>query len=150
MYKKILVPLDGTKNDEVALEHVRRLARAVQASLTLLLLHRIAKSDDPFDRQVQLEDGWSGYRARKRAEVYLPELEESIRAEGLEVVTEFLVVEEPEADAIVRYARDNGFDLIVLANRERSPIGAFFFGNIEEKVRRRSTLPVLFVSEDRA
>jgi nucleotide-binding universal stress UspA family protein len=150
MYKKILVPLDGTKNDAVVLDHVKRLARDMKASLTLIFLYRLATSDDPFDKQIQMEDGASGYRARKKAEAYLPELEESIRAEGIEVVTEFLVVEEPEADAIVRYARDNGFDLIALANRERSPIGAFFFGNIEEKVRRRSTLPVLFVSEDRA
>ena len=65
---------------------------------------------------------------------------------GIQVNTEFLVVEQPEPDAIVKYAEDNKFDLIVFANRERSPIGRFFFGNVEEKVRRRTTLPVLFVS----
>jgi nucleotide-binding universal stress UspA family protein len=150
MYKKILVPLDGTKSDEVVLEHVKLLVQAMQASLTLILLHRIAKSDDPFDRQVQLEDGSSGYRARKKAETYLPDLERTMRQEGIDVAAHFLIVEEPEADAIVKYAQDNGFDLIALTNRERSPVGAFFFGNIEEKVRRRSTLPVLFVSEARA
>ena len=150
MYKKILVPLDGTKNDGVVLDHVKSLAQAMNASLTLIFLYRMAKSDDPFEKQMQMEDGASGYRARKKAEAYLPELERSIGSEGIEVRTEFLVVEEPEADAIVKYAQNNGFDLIVLANRERSPIGAFFFGNIEEKVRRRSTLPVLFVSEGRA
>jgi len=147
MYRKILVPLDGTKSDEAVLEHVKRLALDMQASLTLVLLHRVATSDDPFDKQMQMEDGSSGWRARKKAESYLPELEKQIRAEGIEVATQFLVVDEPVADAIVKYAQDNGFDLIALANRERSPIGAFFFGNIEDKVRRRSTLPVLFVSE---
>jgi len=69
-----------------------------------------------------------------------------LTAKGIQVTTEFLVTEQPEADAIVKYAEDNHFDLIVLTNRERSPVGSFFFGNIEEKVRRRSTLPVLFVS----
>ena len=150
MYKKILVPLDGSKNDQVVLEHVKALARELGSSLTLILVHRLAKADDPFERQVQMEDGSSGYRAKLRAEAYLPELEESVRSDGIDVSTEFLVAEEPEADAIVRYAREHDFDLIALVNRERSPIGTFFFGNIEEKVRRRSTIPVLFVSESRS
>jgi len=147
MYKKILVPLDGSKNDEVVIEHVKLMAREFNSSLTLILLHRLAKAEDPFERQMQMEDGSSGYRAKLRAEAYLPQLEESLRAQGVNVSTEFLVVEEPEAQAIVRYAKENDFDLIALTNRERSPIGSFFFGNIEEKVRRRSTIPVLFVSE---
>ncbi|MBI4963424.1 MAG: universal stress protein [Desulfomonile tiedjei] len=150
MYKKILIPLDGSKNDEVVIEHVKTLALEFKSSLTLILVYRLAKADDPFERQMQMEDGSSGYRARLRAEAYLPKLEESLRRQGVEVVTEFLIVEEPEAQAIVRYAREKDFDLIALTNRERSPIGNFFFGNIEEKVRRRSTIPVLFVSEGRS
>jgi nucleotide-binding universal stress UspA family protein len=150
MYKKILVPLDGSKNDQMVLEHVKALARELGSSLTLVLVHRLAKAEDPFERQVQMEDGSSGYRAKLRAEAYLPELEELVQSDGIDVATEFLLAEEPEADAIVRYAREHDFDLIALANRERSPIGTFFFGNIEEKVRRRSTIPVLFVSESRS
>jgi len=150
MYKKILVPLDGSKNDQMVLEHVKALARELGSSLTLILVHRLAKAEDPFERQVQMEDGSSGYRAKLRAEAYLPELEELVQSDGIDVATEFLLAEEPEADAIVRYAREHDFDLIALANRERSPIGTFFFGNIEEKVRRRSTIPVLFVSESRS
>lgn len=145
MYNKILVPLDGSKSDEVVIRHLAALAREFKSSLTLILIYRLAKADDPFERQMQMEEGSSGYRAKLRAETYLPQLEESLRAQGVEVSAEFLVVEEPEAQAIVRYAQEKKFDLIALANRERSPIGSFFFGNIEEKVRRRSTIPVLFV-----
>ncbi|MBI5571846.1 MAG: universal stress protein [Desulfomonile tiedjei] len=146
MYKSILVPLDGSKNDEVVLAHVKTLAKQWGAGVKLILLHRLAPADDPFEKNVQMEDGSSGWRAKRKAETYLPHLEHMVAQEGIKVLAEFLVVEEPEADAIVRYAEDNNCDLIVLANRERSPIGRFFFGNIEEKVRRRSTLPVLFVS----
>ncbi len=146
MYKKILVPLDGSKNDEVVLEHAKRLVREVGAALTLILLHRLTPADDPFEKQIQMEEGSSGYKAKERAKVYLPQLEESLSQEGIRIKAEFLTVEEPEADAIVKYAEKNDFDLIMLANRVKSPIGSFFFGNIEEKVRRRSSLPVLFVS----
>ena len=145
MYKSMLVPLDGSKTDEIVLGHVKTLAKQWGAAVTLILLHRLAPADDSFEKQVQMEDGSSGWRAKRKAETYLPHLEHMVAPEGIEAHTEFLVVEEPEADAIVRYAEKNNCDLIVLANRERSPIGRFFFGNIEEKVRRRSTLPVLFV-----
>jgi nucleotide-binding universal stress UspA family protein len=146
MYKKILVPLDGSKNDEVVIDYVKTLAKEFGASVTLIMLYRMADADDPFEKAMQMEDGSSGWRAKGRAEQYLPQIEQSIAAEGIKVKTEFRVVEKPEAEAIVQYAEGNDFDLILLANRERSPIGRFFFGNIEEKVRRRSTLPVLFVS----
>ncbi len=146
MYKKILVPLDASRNDEVVLEHVKRLAKEVGAAITLILLYRLAPADDPFEKQMQMEEGSWGYKAKEKAKVYLPQLEESFSKEALRIRTEFLTVEEPEADAIVKYAEKNDFDLIILANRARSPIGSFFFGNIEEKVRRRSSLPVLFVS----
>ncbi len=146
MYKKILVPLDGSKNDEIVLDHIKQLAKEFGSRVTLILLYRLAPSDDPFEKQMQMEEGSSGWRAKGKAEKYLPALQTGLANEGIQVNTEFLVVEEPEPDAIVKYAENNNFDLIVFANRERSPIGRFFFGNVEEKVRRRTSLPVLFVS----
>lgn len=146
MYKKILVPLDGSENDDVVLEHVKRLAKEFGAAVTLIMVFRLAPADDPFEKNLQMEDGASGWRAKRKAESYLPQVEHALAQERIPVHTEFLVVEQPEADAIVKYAEEKDHDLIVFANRERSPIGRFFFGNIEEKVRRRTTLPVLFVS----
>jgi nucleotide-binding universal stress UspA family protein len=146
MYKKILVPLDGSTNDNIVLEHVKKLAKEFGSTVTLILLYRMTPSDDPFEKQMQMEDGSSGWRAKAKAEKYLPELQKALANEGIQVNTEFLVTEEPEPNAIVNYAENNNFDLIVFANRERSPIGRFFFGNVEEKVRRRTSLPVLFVS----
>lgn len=146
MFKKILVPLDGSANDEIVLEHVKRLAKEFGAAVSLIMLHGLAPSDDPFEKQMQMEDGSSGWRARRKALAYLPHLEHVMGQEGIRVGTEFLFVEEPEADAIVKYAEKHDCDLIIFANRERSPMGRFFFGNVEEKVRRRTSLPVLFVS----
>ncbi|MDQ7784154.1 MAG: universal stress protein [Desulfomonilaceae bacterium] len=146
MYKRILVPLDGSENDAVVLEHVKRLAKEFEAGVTLIMLHRLVPSDHPFQQRVQVEEGSSGWRAKSAAESYLPQVERTLAQVGIPVDTEFVMAEQPEADAIVKFAEEKGHDLIVFANRERSPIGRFFFGNIEEKVRRRTTLPVLFVS----
>ena len=149
MYKKILVPLDGSTNDDIVLDHVKQLAKEFGSEITLILLFRLTPTDDPLEKQMQLEDGSSGWRAKGKAEKYLPELQKALSDAGVQANTEFLVVERPEPEAIVKYAEGNNFDLIVFANRERSPIGRFFFGNVEEKVRRRTGLPVLFVSERR-
>jgi nucleotide-binding universal stress UspA family protein len=149
MYTKILVPLDGTPNDEIVLEHVKGLAREHGSELTLLQLHRIMKADEPYMKRVQTEIGSAGYLAKQKAEAYLPELEKAMQKEGFQVSTVFLMVENPEADEIVKYAEENNFDLITLANQERTGVSRWFFGSIEEKVRRRSSLPVLFVSRRR-
>jgi nucleotide-binding universal stress UspA family protein len=107
------------------------------------------KADEPYMRRVQTEVGSAGYRAKQKAEAYLAELEKSMEKEGFQVSTAFLIAENPEADEIVKYAEENDFDLIALANQERTGVSRWFFGSIEEKVRRRSLLPVLFVSRRR-
>jgi nucleotide-binding universal stress UspA family protein len=146
MYKKILVPLDGTKNDGILLQHIGGLARETGASVILIQLYRVVKDDDPFMRSVQREAGSLGYKIEKKAKTYLPEVEQALRKEGIEVSSEFLVVEGTEADEIVKYAEMKGCDLIALANQARTGLGRWFFSNIEEKVKRRSTLPVLMVA----
>jgi nucleotide-binding universal stress UspA family protein len=149
MYKKILVPLDGTKNDEVVLEHVQRLAKEMGAALILIQLYRVVKDDDPFMRSVQMEVGSQGYQAEEKAKGYLRELEESIGQKGIAVSSEFLMVETPEADEIVKYAEEKGCHLIALTNQEKTGFGRWFFSNIEEKVKRRSPLPILLVARSK-
>jgi nucleotide-binding universal stress UspA family protein len=56
------------------------------------------------------------------------------------------VATEAEADAIVKYAEEQECDLIALANQQSMGVGRWFFLNIEEKVKRRSSLPVLLVA----
>ena len=146
MYKKILVSLEGTENDKVILAHVRHLAKNVGAAVALMQLHRVIKDDDPFMKSVQVEVGSSGYRKKEKAETYLAKLEQSFVQDGIDVSREFLVATEAEADAIVKYAEEQECDLIALANRQSMGVGRWFFLNIEEKVKRRSSLPVLLVA----
>ena len=149
MYKKILVPLEGTNNDEAVLDHVRQLAKKTGAALVLIQLHRIIKVEDPFMRAIEMEIGSRGYKAKQKAETYLTDLEKSFGQEGIEVSTEFLTVKGPEADEIVKYAEEKGCDLIAITNQSRTGLGRWFFSNIEEKVKRRSSLPVLMVTKSK-
>ena len=146
MYKRILVPLEGTENDKMILEHIRHLAKHVGAAVVLLQLHRVVKDDDPFMKGIQIEPGSSGYIKKEKAEPYMAELEKSFLKDGIDVSSEFIVVTEAEADAIVKYAEQKECDLIALANQQSLGVGRWFFLNIEEKVKRRSSLPVLLVA----
>lgn len=146
MYKKILVPLEGTENDKNILGHIRQLAKHVGAAVVLMQLHRVIKDDDPFMKGIQIEPGSSGYLKREKAEPYLAGLEKSFLEDGIDASSEFIVVTEAEADAIVQYAEQKECDLIALANQQSTGAGRWFFLNIEEKVKRRSSLPVLLVA----
>ena len=146
MYKKILVPLEGTQNDQVVLEHVRLMAKNFGAALAVIKLHRIIKDSDPFIQRVQMEVGSIGYDKGEKAEAYLAELERSLHQDGIDVSKEFLVTTDSEAEAIVKYAEEKGCDLIALTNQQTTGLGRWFFLNIEEKVKRRSSMPVLLVA----
>jgi nucleotide-binding universal stress UspA family protein len=146
MYKKILVPLEGTENDKFILTHVRHLAKTVGAAVVLMQLHRVIKDDDPFMKSVQVEVGSSGYLKKEKAQTYLAELKQSFLQDGIEVSKKFMVATETEADVIVKYAEEQECDLIALANQQSMGVGRWFFLNIEEKVKRRSSLPVLLVA----
>jgi nucleotide-binding universal stress UspA family protein len=146
MYRKILVPLEGTENDEIVLEHVRLLAKHSAAALALIQLHRVVKEHDPGLQKIQMEIGSVGYLKKEKAAAYMAELEQSLRKDGIEVSKEFLVSTEPEADTIVKYAEKKGCDLVALTNQHGTGLGRWFFLNIEEKVKRRSSLPLLLVA----
>jgi len=146
MYRKILIPLEGTENDKIVLEHVRRMAKQSAAALVLIQLHRVLKEHDPGLQKIQMEVGSAGYLKKEKAESYLAELEQSLRKEGIKISKEFIVTTEPEADTIVKYGEEKGCDLVALTNQHRTGLGRWFFLNIEEKVKRRSSLPVLLVA----
>lgn len=146
MYKKILVPLEGTENDEVILKHVRHLAKNVGAAVVFIQLHRVIKDDDPFIKSIQIEPGSLGYSKKEKAEPYLADLAQSFLQDGIDVSQEFIVTPEAEADAIVKYAEEKDCDLIALANQQSAGVGRWFFLNLEEKVKRRSSVPVLLVA----
>jgi nucleotide-binding universal stress UspA family protein len=125
MYKRIMVPLDGSDLAQTALPHALDLCRALGA--TLLLLHvRDTRHGSPeaarrfldFTRRQHANDG---------------------------VVIETLVREGPVADAIVRAAEQQQIDMIAMATHGRSGLQRAVYGSVAEQVLRSSSRPVLLV-----
>ena len=147
MYKRILVPLEEGRDSRNILDHARELAAQLGAAVVLLRVITVLPAGHEFDRRLQIEVGSSGAKAKAAAETELNQLEQDLQARGLAASTAIVIGEEPVARAIVAYAEANQCDLILMPTQARSAIGRWLFGSVSEKVRRRSSVPVLFVPE---
>ncbi|MBW1714199.1 MAG: universal stress protein [Deltaproteobacteria bacterium] len=126
MYKKILVPLDGSEVAEKILGQVVDLARLTGAEIVLLrvALARTFPGADPTDKQVEVVD---------RAEKYLAGVKEKLEKEGLKV----------SAHVLLEHAQE--VDLVAMSTHGRTGLGRWALGSVAERVLRHSPKPVLLV-----
>lgn len=139
MYKKILVPLDGTTNSEAILPQVRSLAQ--QCGATVLLLE-VLESLPPHAASVAPEIINAGL-SQRIAEVrqYVHGIEAQMQAEGYSaqaVVRYGTVVE-----TILAVAEESGADLIAMASRGYTGLKRLIYGSVAGEVLHRSKTPLL-------
>jgi len=148
MYKKILVPLDGSKLAECALPHVEELAKGCDTEEVILVSvtervkgYRVVEgSSQPLGQRLIPE---ASGKKEKQAQKYLDRIAKTMAAKGINVSTEVLLWK-PE-EAIVGYAKQYGCDLIVMASHGRSGPSRWAHGSVADKVLRASGIPVLMI-----
>jgi len=148
MYKKILVPLDGSKLAECALPYVEELAKGcntekvVLASVTERIqgYSALADSSQPTGRRVVPE---AVGKKEKQAQRYLDRIAKAMEAKGIKVDMEVLLGD--PAEEIVIYAQHPGCDIIVMSSHGRSGPSRWAHGSVADKVFRASCVPVLMV-----
>lgn len=150
MYNRILVPMENQEHQEPALDHARALAQHAGATVILAWLVPVVASGEQFFTQIQVEPGSSGARRKEMGEAYLAKATESFESEGIDIVSRIVVTPQPPEQAIVDLAQEEEADLIIMATLPQSAVGRFLFGSVGDKVRRRSPIPVLFVSPSQA
>lgn len=141
VYTKVLVPLDGSDNAEQALLHASEIARRYHSEL--LLLH-VVTSFPP--ESVTTARGAAGDETRReeaRALTYLEQLAKPLRTGGMKVTC--AVRRGLPNDAIVKYAREGGADLGVLATHGRSGSRRAVMGSVADYVLKKSGLPMLLI-----
>ena len=143
MYKKILVPLDGSEFSECILEHVRAVATGCQVPEVVLL-----RVIEPWDRQIyEVPEDWRRdieKKAQAEIEDHLSKLADNLRQEGIAVST--AVVEGKPVDEILNYTSKNQVDLIAMSTHGRSGVSRFAFGSVADRVIRYSAIPLLIAS----
>jgi nucleotide-binding universal stress UspA family protein len=148
MYQKILIALRGNGADQALLDHIRRMAVETSAQITLLRVVGVADGGGGgLGNQFQTEIGSSGWRRRNEAEAYLSQLEGQVEGAGLSVESTLVISTRSEADEIVSYAAEHGFDLIAMPSDSRPWYRRFLRSAQDDDVLRKATVPTLFVGD---
>lgn len=148
MYRKILVPLDGSELAECVLPHVINVAKSNEGSEVILF--RVCEppvilADYPSNLKPEWEEHVKQETAhiQLQCRVYLDGTEEKLKAQGLNVTTESGLGN--PAELIVDYATKNQVDLIIVASHGRSGIMRWAYGSTADKILRSCTVPVMIV-----
>ncbi len=139
MYKKILVPLDGSDLSEKALRHATALAKSLNTQIILLHVVVFPTRDYdviPMDRSVSSE-------VMAEAKRYLEQVAGNIRRLGVTVLTH--VVPGYVADTIVDFSQSQSVDLIVMSTHGRTGAARWLIGSVADRVVHGSQVPVLLI-----
>ena len=144
MFKKILIPLDGSAQAENALGPGLSLAAAAGAEVILLRVpvHKETPSMAAaiFDF---LRPELTREEVRLQAERYLKSVRQMQM--GVDVPLKLLVQGENAASTIVDVAAAEEADLIVISTHGRTGLKRWFLGSVTEKVVRTADRPLLVV-----
>ena len=142
MFSTILVPLDGSKAAESALEQATYLAKTHQSKIRLVqACSGPISADYPIESQLRQP---VDERDRDLVVSYLESVQQRLQAEGLCVECEVLESGDP-AHKILENVEQHPVDLIVLTSHGRSGISRFLMGSVAEKLARHAECPVLIV-----
>jgi nucleotide-binding universal stress UspA family protein len=141
MYKKILVPLDGSELSESILEHV--ITITTDCKVPKVILMRVRKSLDKdvriaLDPETALELDQTYH---DDAANYLKSIAKALEQKDISVKIE--VLEGDPAKEILKYSKNNDVDLIIMSTHGRSGVSRIVFGSVADKVIRQTEAPVL-------
>lgn len=142
MYDCILVPTDGSREVERALEYAFDLARMHNATIRALYVVNAAGYGG-LPMEAALEGVSDALRDEGRSAVGRVE---ELAPDDVTVDTE--VLEGSPSQVIVEEADPTECDLIVMGTHGRGGIDRLLLGSVTERVVRRASVPVLTVQVD--
>ena len=142
MYKKILVPLDGSAFSEFSLDHVKTIARG--CGVEEVILFRVIVPIPEFVAFANNLYESAEQRAVSEAKKYLEWVSAKLKEEGIQAIVR--IVKGDAAHEILEYASQNNIDLIIMTTHGSSAMVRWFLGSVADKVLRHSSSAVLLVS----
>ncbi len=143
-YQKILVPLDGSKQSECILDHVRLIGKSCGVPKVVLLRviepfspSAIAIIGDAQAKKVMAE-------TKRAAEEYLSYAADTVRTHCAGV--EQIVVEGKPAEVILDQAKKLKVDLIAMSTHGESGIVRWAMGSVTSRVLEHAQTPMLTVT----
>jgi nucleotide-binding universal stress UspA family protein len=141
MYKKILVPLDGSELAKKALDHAEELAKTYGAEI---ILFEVIPLMPIYGSQELVIPLIVDEKQKEAAEMDLTKLAEEMKTRGHKVAA---IVKKGQhvAVEIIDFAKELGVDLIVMCTRGHSGITRWVLGSVAHKVLTRAETPILLV-----
>jgi nucleotide-binding universal stress UspA family protein len=141
MYKKILVPLDGSELAKKALDHIEPLAKILDAEI---FLFQVVPFMPIYGSPELVTPLIIDEKQKESAEEYLANLSEELKKRGFKVTT-MVKTGQQVAMEIIDFAQENGVDLIVMCTHGRSGITRWVLGSTTHKVLVRAETPILLI-----
>jgi nucleotide-binding universal stress UspA family protein len=134
VFKKIIVPLDGSEIAEAILPFVEEIATHTSAEIVLVTaIQQVGVWDAALTLQVLDREDAS-------AVAYLTEQSKKVAGKQ-----RCCVLRGDPAEAILRAAVEESADLIAISTHGRSGLARWLFGSTATKLLEASTIPVLFL-----
>ncbi|MCB2147802.1 MAG: universal stress protein [Deltaproteobacteria bacterium] len=144
MYKKILVPLDGSMRAEAILPHVESLALCLKASVVLLYVDETSdlalERDEVVDVNTYLE------KRRKRistTQAYLQTIIDKWRSIDIDV--QMRIGRGGVVACIIDTAKRESADLVAMASHGHGGVARTFYGSVAVGVLNRIDRPLLLI-----
>ena len=134
MFKKILVPLDGSKLAEKILPQVKELVKFSGAEVHLLKVVMSYEIDPKKDKE-ELE------KLAGEAQEYLDQVAARLKKKGIQASA--TVAYGKDAVQICDYASGKKCNLIAMSTHGRSGLSRWALGSVADKVLQCSSVPVL-------
>ena len=142
MYKKILVPLDGSELSESILDHVITIATGCQVPPEVVLL-RVRKlfgeiTGVTLGHEITKELNQAYHHQSAN---YLKGIAKELEKKGIVVKTEVLTGD--PAKEILKYSKNKNVDLIIMSTHGKSGFSKVVFGSVAYKILGQTKVPVL-------
>jgi nucleotide-binding universal stress UspA family protein len=145
MYRRALIPLDGSMVAETIVPFVLQIAGPLDMEITLFrVVVPPPIAIDERDSRVDQVD-----KLCIDAEEYLTAIAAELRAKGLRVDTQVRTGDDA-VEEILAGARDVGADLIAMTTHGRGGLGRLLFGSVAEAVLRQADIPVFLMRQTKA
>ena len=139
MYKKILVPVDGSEGGWKALAAAKEVAEAGKSELVVMTVVQVFAGASIMP--IPVESGKINKELGNIANDILAQAKEKVG--GLKA--EFVAAPGRPSKVIVDTAKKSGADLVVIGSRGLSGLAEFFLGSVSSEVAQLSPVSVLIV-----
>jgi nucleotide-binding universal stress UspA family protein len=148
MYKKVMVPLDGSALAECVLPHLQTVVKGCEGQPEVILVRAAEPISIPVGRgasQLSNIDQLKSFESHQRteAESYLREKVAFLQTAG--IISRAEVLSGKAGPALSDFANRQSVDLIIIASHGRSGVGHLIWGSVAEYILRTSHAAILMV-----